>query len=257
MDEIVKVDEKVVLGMNQNEVVKLLRGAPDTSVTVWMRRKDEDELLQFKMTRKVINIKTVRFEMLDDIGYVRLNNFHHKTAIELAEAIVQAKEKKAVGLILDMRNNPGGLLNIAVDVASQFLDGGLVVSMKGRQAQFDDSLSAYSGRATDLPLVVLINEGSASASEIVAGAVQDRKRGPLVGTKSYGKGSVQNLFTLPDNAGMYVTIARYTTPSGRIIDQKGLLPDYIVEGGPMADKAEDKQLQKAIGVMKNVLLAPK
>ena len=257
MDEIVKVDEKVVLGMNQNEVVKLLRGAPDTSVAVWMRRKDEDELLQFKMTRKVINIKTVRFEMLDDIGYVRLNNFHHKTAIELAEAIVQAKEKKAVGLILDMRNNPGGLLNIAVDVASQFLDGGLVVSMKGRQAQFDDSLSAYSGRATDLPLVVLINEGSASASEIVAGAVQDRKRGPLVGTKSYGKGSVQNLFTLPDNAGMYVTIARYTTPSGRIIDQKGLLPDYIVEGGPMADKAEDKQLQKAIGVMKNVLLAPK
>ena len=257
MDEIVKVDEKVVLGMNQNEVVKLLRGAPDTSVEVWMRRKDEDELLQFKMTRKIINIKTVRFEMIDDIGYVRLNNFHHKTAIELAEAIVQAKEKKAVGLILDMRNNPGGLLNIAVDVASQFLDGGLVVSMRGRQAQFDDSLSAYSGRATDLPLVVLINEGSASASEIVAGAVQDRKRGPLVGTKSYGKGSVQNLFTLPDNAGMYVTIARYTTPSGRIIDQKGLLPDYVVEGGPMADKAEDKQLQKAIGVMKNVLLAPK
>ena len=256
MDEIVKVEEQVVIGMNQSEVVKMLRGAPDTSVTVWMRRKDEDELLQFKMTREVINIKTVRFEMMDDLGYIRLNNFHHKTAVELADAIVQAKAQGAVGLLLDMRNNPGGLLNIAVDVASQFLDGGLVVSMKGRQLQFEDSLYASSGNATDLPLVVLINEGSASASEIVAGAVQDRKRGPLVGTKSYGKGSVQSLYALPDNAGMYVTIARYTTPSGRIIDHKGLLPDYVVEGGPMTDKAEDQQLQKAIGVMKNVLLAP-
>lgn len=257
MDEIVKVDEKVVVGMHQNEVVKVLRGAPDTSVTVWMRRKGEDELKSFKMTREVINIKTVRFEMIDKIAYIRLNNFHHKTSAELEEAIKQAHLKKAVGIILDMRNNPGGLLNIAVDVASQFIDGKLVVSMRGRQAQFDDSLFAETGKATDMPLVVLINEGSASASEIVAGAIQDHKRGPLVGGKSYGKGSVQSLYPLPDNAGMYITIARYTTPSGRIIDQKGLLPDYVVEGGPTIDKAEDKQLQKSIGVMKNVLLAPK
>jgi carboxyl-terminal processing protease len=156
-----------------------------------------------------------------------------------------------------MRNNPGGLLNIAVDVASLFLDGGLVVSIKGRVHRFDDTLYAMNGRATNLPLVVMINEGSASAAEIVAGAIQDRKRGPLVGMKSYGKGSVQSLFNLPDQSGMYVTIARYTTPSDRVIDQKGLLPDYVVEGGPVSDKDEDKQLQKALGVMKNVLLTSK
>lgn len=257
MDEIVKVDEKVVLGMHQNDVVKILRGAPDTSVTVWMRRKGEDELKQFKMTREIINIKTVRLEMMDKIAYIRLNNFHHKTATELEAAIKEAEQKKADGIVLDMRNNPGGLLNIAIDVASQFLDGGLVVSIRGRVHRFDDALYADSGKATSLPMVVLINEGSASASEIVAGAIQDRKRGPLVGTKSYGKGSVQSLFNLPDKSGMYVTIARYTTPSDRIIDQKGLLPDYVVEGGPVAEKEEDKQLQKALGVMKNVLLAPK
>ena len=257
MDEIVKVDEKVVVGMHQNDVVKMLRGAPDTSVTVWMRRKDEEELKSFKMTREIINIKTVRFEMIDQIAYIRLNNFHHKTAIELEDAVREAAAKNASGIVLDMRNNPGGLLNIAVDVASLFLDGGLVVSIKGRVHRFDDTIYATSGKATNLPLVVMINEGSASAAEIVAGAVQDRKRGLLVGMKSYGKGSVQSLFNLPDNSGMYVTIARYTTPSDRIIDQKGLLPDYVVEGGPMADKDEDKQLQKALGVMKNVLLAPK
>lgn len=257
MDEIVKVDEKVVVGMHQNEVVKMLRGKPETSVTVWMRRKGEDDLKSFKMTREIINIKTVRLEMIDKIAYVRLNNFHHKTATELEAVLKEAKTKKAAGIVLDMRNNPGGLLNIAIDVASQFLDGGLVVSIKGRLSRFDDSISAKSGLATDLPMVVLINEGSASASEIVAGAIQDRKRGPLVGAKSFGKGSVQTLFPLPDDAGMYVTIARYTTPSGRVIDHKGLQPDYYVEGGPVTDKKADAQLQKALGVMKNVLLAPK
>lgn len=258
MDEIVKVDDKVVLGMGQDEVVKLLRGAPDTTVTVMMRRKGEDELKSFTMTREIINIKTVRYEMLekDNIGYIRLNNFHHKSAIELEDAVKAVTAKGATGIILDMRNNPGGLLNIAVDVASLFLDGGLVVSINGRVSRFDDELYAERGKATELPLVVMINEGSASASEIVAGAIQDRGRGPLVGTKSYGKGSVQSLFNLPDQSGMYVTIARYATPSDRVIDQKGLMPDYVVEGGPTQDKADDAQLKKAVGVMKNVLLAP-
>jgi carboxyl-terminal processing protease len=254
MDEIVKIDEQVVIGMDQNEVVKILRGEPNTSVTVWMRRSGEEALKSFDMTREVINIKTVRAEMMDSIGYIRLNNFHQRTAEELTDAIREVTGKSAEGIVLDMRNNPGGLLNVALDVASQFLDGGLVVSMKGRVRRYDESLYAERGRATDLPLVVLINEGSASASEIVAGAIQDHKRGPLVGTKSYGKGLVQSLFPLPDDAGMYITIARYTTPSGRIIDHKGLLPDYVIEGGPTTAVSEDKQLQKAIGVMKNVLL---
>jgi len=257
MDEIVKVDDKIVVGMDQNEVVKMLRGKAGTHVTVWVRRSGVDELKSFKLTREVINIKTVRLEMLDKYAYIRLNNFHHKTAGELTQALDEAKAKKAAGIILDMRNNPGGLLNVAVDVASHFLDGGLVVSMKGRVSRFDDTLNAASGMATGLPMVVLVNEGSASASEIVAGAIRDRNRGLLVGMKTFGKGSVQSLFNLPDNAGMYVTIARYATPSGRVIDHKGLEPDYRVEGGPMTDKSKDKQLQKAIGVLKNVVIPGK
>jgi carboxyl-terminal processing protease len=254
LDEIVKIDEKIIVGMDQNDVVKILRGPADTSVKIWIRRTGESELLPFDLTREVINIRTVRIEMIDKIAYVRLNNFHHKTSAELEEALAEARAKKASGIILDMRNNPGGLLNVAVDVASQFLDGGLVVSMKGRISRFDDALYADEGKATSLPLVVLVNEGSASASEIVAGAVQDRKRGLLVGMKTYGKGSVQSLFNLSDNSGMYVTIARYKTPSDKVIDHKGLVPDYKVEGGPVTDKSKDAQLQKALGVMKNVLL---
>ncbi|MCL2683741.1 MAG: S41 family peptidase [Synergistaceae bacterium] len=255
LDEIVKIDDKVVIGMNQSDVAKLLKGVQNTDVTVWIRRTGEDELLSFSITREIINIKTVRYEMMDDIAYIKLNNFHQKSASELRDAIETAVKSDAAGIILDMRNNPGGLLNAAVDVASLFIDGELIVSLKGREVRFDDSLYADRGRATDLPLVVLINEGSASSSEIVAGALQDHKRGPLVGMKSYGKGSVQTLFPLPERAGMYITIARYATPSGKIIDHKGLFPDYVVEGEPISVASEDKQLQKALGVMNNVLLA--
>lgn len=257
MDEIVKVDDKIVVGMNQNDVVKMLRGPAKTSVTVWVRRSGLDELKPFKLTREVINIKTVRLEMIDKYAYIRLNNFHHKTGTELAAIMAEVRKKKAEGIILDMRNNPGGLLNVAVDVASQFLDGGLVVSMKGRVSRFDDTLNAESGNASNLPLVVIVNEGSASAAEIVAGAIQDRERAPLVGMKTFGKGSVQSLFNLPDSAGMYVTIARYATPSGKVIDHKGLNPDYRVEGGPMIDKSKDAQLQKALGVLRNVVIPAK
>jgi carboxyl-terminal processing protease len=253
LDEIVKVDDDVVVGLDQNDVVKRLRGEPYTDVTVWMRRSGEDELKSFDMTREIINIKTVRSEMMDNIAYIKLNNFHQKSAQELSDAIDAAESRDAGGIILDVRNNPGGLLNIAVDVASLFIDGELVVSLKGRIERIGDELYAERGLATDLPVVVLMNEGSASASEIVAGAIQDHNRGPLVGTKSYGKGSVQSLFPLPERAGMYITIARYATPSGTIIDHKGLIPDYVVEGEPNLVTSEDKQLQGALGVMREIL----
>jgi carboxyl-terminal processing protease len=253
LDEIVKVDDEVVVGMDQNDVVKLLRGEPDTDITVWMRRTGEDELKSFDMTREIINIKTVRSEMMDNIAYIKLNNFHQKSALELSDAINAAEMGDAEGIILDVRNNPGGLLNIAVDVASLFLDGELVVSLEGRIERFGDELYAERGLATDLPVVVLMNEGSASASEIVAGAIQDHGRGPLVGTKSYGKGSVQSRFLLPERAAMYITIARYATPSGTIIDHKGLSPDYLVEGEPNQVTSEDKQLQRALEVMNEIL----
>ncbi|MDR0764847.1 MAG: S41 family peptidase [Synergistaceae bacterium] len=253
LDEIVKVDDDVVVGMDQNDVVKRLRGEPDTGVTVWMRRTGEDELKSFDMTREIINVKTVRSEMMDDVAYIKLNNFHLKSAVELRGAIDAAESRDAGGIILDVRNNPGGLLDVAVDVASLFLDGKLVVSLKGRVDRAGDKLYAERGLATDLPVVVLMNEGSASASEIVAGAIQDHGRGPLVGTKSYGKGSVQSRFPLPERSGMYITIARYATPSGAIIDHKGLTPDYEAEGEPNPVTSGDKQLQRALEVMSEML----
>lgn len=251
LDEIVKIDEKVVMGLDQNEVVKLLRGPAKTKVTVWVRRSGVSGLKSFTLVREVINIKTVRMEMqTGQIAYIRLNQFNQKTSSELENVLKTAKAKKAAGIVLDLRNNPGGLLNSAVDVASQFLNGGLVVSTKGRMEKTSGAMYAEQGKANTIPMVVLVNQGSASAAEIVAGAIKDRKRGTLIGNKTFGKGSVQTLFTLPDRAGMYVTIARYSTPSGRIIDHKGLEPDVKIDGEPMADKAKDKQYQKALSVLR-------
>ena len=257
MDEIVKVGEKVIVGMDQNEVVKMLRGPANTKVQIWVRRNGKDQLLKFSLTREVIRIKSVRFEMLPGgVAYIRLVHFNQKSGAELAEAIRSAEAKKAKGILLDLRNNPGGLLNAAVDVASLFLDGGLVVGMKGRVEKANDTLYAESGKDTKLPTVVLINEGSASASEIVAGALQDRTRALLVGKKSFGKGSVQILFNLPDGAGMYVTIARYHTPSGKVIDHVGLVPDVKVDGEPLRDLKKDKQVQKGLEVLRSRTKAP-
>ena len=251
MDEIVKVGDKVIVGMDQNEVVKMLRGPAKTKVRIWVRRNGKDQLLKFDLVREVVRIKSARMEMLPGgYAYIRLVHFNQKSGAELQEAIRTAESKNAKGILLDLRNNPGGLLNAAVDVASLFLDGGLVVGMKGRVEKANDTLYADSGKNTRLPAVVLINEGSASASEIVAGALQDRKRAVLVGKKSFGKGSVQTLFNLPDGAGMYVTIARYYTPSGKVIDHVGLVPDVKVEGEPQRDLKKDKQVQKGLAILK-------
>ena len=152
---------------------------------------------------------------------------------------------------MDLRNNPGGLLDVCVDVTSRFIGDGVIVGMKGRFERANDTLYAKPGLANDLPLVVLVNEGSASASEIFAGAIKDHKRGTIVGMKTFGKGSVQTLFNLPDGSGIYVTIARYHTPSGFVIDHKGLEPDIKVEGEPMKNKKDDKQFQKALAVLKD------
>ena len=251
LDEIIKVDEKNVMGMESDEVVKMLRGPAGKPVTIQIRRKNVDKLIPVKIVREVIKIKTVRMEMLGDgIAYIKLNHFNLKTDAEVRAAIKKATEKKAKGIIMDLRNNPGGLLDVCVDVTSQFIPKGVVVGMKGRFDKANDILSAKEGRANNLPLVVIVNEGSASAAEIFAGAVKDHKRGTIVGMKTFGKGSVQTLFNLPDGSGIYVTIARYHTPSGFVLDHKGLQPDIKVEGEPKKDKKEDKQLQKALGVLR-------
>ena len=253
-DEIVKIGEEVILGWDQNDVVKELRGAPGTDVTISVRREGETDLLDFTIVREKIQIHTVKREILsDDVGYIRLTQFNLKTAGELEKALDQLIAENVKGLILDLRNNPGGLLNSAVDVSSMFLDGGLVVGMKGRVDRANETYEAQPGVRTDLPIVVLINEGSASASEIVAGALHDRERALIMGSKSFGKGSVQTLFNLPDGSGLFVTIARYHTPDGTMIDHVGLEPDIAVEGEFNRDHEKDEQLQAAVRQMKSIL----
>ncbi len=251
LDEIVKVDEKNVIGMTSDEVVKLLRGPAGEAVKIGVRRKNEEKLLEFTIVREIIKIKTVRLEMLGGrIAYIKINQFNLKTDSELESMIRYAKKKKATGILLDLRNNPGGLLNSCVDVTSQFINGGVVVGMKGRFEKANDTLYAVEGRANKLPVVALVNEGSASAAEILAGALKDHRRATIVGTKTFGKGSVQSLFNLPDNSGIYITIARYTTPSGFVIDHKGLEPNVKVEGEITKEKKNDKQLQKGLGILR-------
>ena len=258
LDEIVKVDEKNVIGMTSDEVVKLLRGPAGKPVKIGVRRKDEEKMLEFEIIREIIKIKTVRLEMLGGrIAYIKINQFNLKTDEELEAMIKYAKKKKATGILLDLRNNPGGLLNSCVDVTSQFINGGIVVGMKGRFEKANDTLYAVEGRAVKLPVVALVNEGSASAAEILAGALKDHRRAKIVGTKTFGKGSVQSLFNLPDNSGIYITIARYTTPSGFVIDHKGLEPNVKVEGEITKEKKHDKQLRKGLEILRKEIATKK
>ncbi len=250
MDQIVQVNDEVVLGWDMDRILKLLRGEPGNAVTVWVRREDESELLEFPMVREVIKLKSVRSEMLEGlIGYIRLSHFIVPSGPEVGNAVIDLKNQGARGLILDLRNNSGGLLESAVDVCDLFIDGGPLVYTRGRVDRANDEIYAQEGALTDLPLVVLINEGSASASEIVAGAVRDRHRGILIGQKSFGKGSVQTRFNLSDGSALYVTIARYFIPSGDTIDHVGLTPDIAVEGAWTKEIDEDPQVQTALAVL--------
>ena len=254
-DQIVKVDNEVVVGWTSDRVVQKLRGEPDTKVTVWVRREGEDELLEFQITREIIKLHSVRYEMLsDDIGYLRLTQFKHSTADESRNAVRDMLRRGMRALILDLRNNGGGLLDASVKVSSMFLRDGLIVETKGRSERANDKYYADKNYyQTSVPMTVLINGGSASASEIVAGALNDRGRAKLIGEKSFGKGSVQTLFPLTDGSGVYVTIARYYTPSGKVIDHVGLSPDIEVKGEPDRDKSKDAQLQRAITEVKRLM----
>ncbi len=250
-DEIVKIGEEVILGWDQDRVVKALRGPAGTRVTIWIRREKEERLLKFDLKRENIALKTVKLEKLGDgLVYIRLSFFNEKTADEMRKALAQANGMKAKGIVLDLRNNPGGLLNAATDIVDMFVDEGVIVGMKGRFERANEVIYATKGTQTRLPLVVLVNEGSASASEIVSGALKDLKRAKVVGKKTFGKGSVQTLFHLSDGSAMFITIARYYTPSGLVIDHVGLKPDLVVEGEPNRDHKKDIQLQKAIQELK-------
>lgn len=213
------------------EAVKRLRGRPGTKVNITVGRKGVETPLKFEIEREVISIESVKHGVIPNgIGYLRLTTFSQNTVNELKKALADLEDKKINGLILDLRNNPGGLLEVAVPVADCFILKGVIVSIKGR----DKKEQIFEAKGEDglfkrLPLVVLINEGSASASEIVAGAIQDLKRGVILGTRSFGKGSVQTVLPLEDGSGIAITTAKYYTPSGRSIHDVGIIPDIVVE----------------------------
>ncbi len=231
-DLIVSLDGEPVMGLSLSDAVELMRGEPGTPITLEVRRKGEAELLSFTIERAEIKVASVRTEMLDgEIGYVRLTQFQENTGSELQEALRAWKNDTNLnGVILDMRNNPGGVLQAAVVVVDTFISEGLIVYTEGRSPMSD---VRYEARADtlmpDIPIVVLINGGSASASEIVAGALQDHSRAVIVGTQSFGKGSVQTVLPVSETAAVKLTTARYFTPDGRSIQAQGIVPDIVVE----------------------------
>ena len=230
-DEIIMVEGKPIKGLSIMEAVKLIRGPKGSKVKLTIRRKGLEEPIDFLITRDVIPIKTVRLFLLPyDIGYIRISNFQGNTGLELSKVLKEIrKEKELKGLILDLRNNGGGLFSAALEVADEFLDSGVIVSIKGRDTKEEKSIAHENMKPSKFPMIVLVNEGSASASEIVAGALQDNKRALIMGSTTFGKGSVQTLFPLSDGSGLSLTTAMYFTPSGRSIQASGIEPDIKID----------------------------
>jgi len=233
-DLIIRLDEKTVKGLTLNDAVKIMRGKPGTDIGLTVVREGEDKPLSFVVTRDIIKVKSVKNRMLDPgYGYIRISNFQSRTAPQLLEAINKLKEENQAdlkGIVLDLRNNPGGVLNAAAEVTDLFIDKGKLVYTEGR---IDNSHYEYNAKPGDVldgaPVVVLINGGSASASEIVAGALQDHKRAIVMGSKSFGKGSVQTIQELRSGGAVKITTARYFTPKGRSIQGAGITPDIILD----------------------------
>ena len=233
-DLIIRLDEKPVKGLSLNEAVKLMRGKPGSSINLTVVREGEDKPLNIEIVRAIIKVNSVKNRMLEEgYGYVRISQFQTKTPQDLNKAIEKLKDESdgdLKGLVLDLRNNPGGVLSAAVGVSDTFLEEGMIVYTDGRE---QDSKLRYTASKGDLldgaPVVVLVNGGSASASEIVAGAIQDHKRGVIMGTKTFGKGSVQTIQDLPSGGAVKLTTARYFTPKGRSIQAEGIEPDIKTE----------------------------
>lgn len=229
-DIITKIDGKSTNGMNVNDAVNLIRGTVGTEVTLTVQRSNQEKV--FRLKRERIEIHPVRYTYRPDIsggvGYIRLNQFSANAAPEMRAAIQALEKQKVAGYILDLRSNPGGLLYSSIDIARMWLKEGSIVSTVNRQG-VSDREKANNRQITDKPLVVLVDGGSASASEILSGALQDNQRAVLVGTKTFGKGLVQSVRGLGDGSGLAVTIAKYFTPSGRDINHAGIAPDVTVE----------------------------
>ncbi len=232
-DRIVKIEDELTRDITLMGAVKKLRGEPGTEVNITVMREGAGKLLDFTITRDIIKIKSIRKAKLfeDNIGYIRLSEFQERSPQDLEKALSKLEKLGMDSLILDLRNNPGGLLDSAVKVAEKFIPAGkVIVSTRGRIAKQDMVFnSSLRGKHRTYPLVVLISKGSASGSEIVAGAIQDYKRGVLLGTKSFGKGSVQTVIPLVDGSALRLTTSKYFTPSGRCIHEEGIEPDIEVK----------------------------
>lgn len=243
-DLIVRIDDTAVKGLSLMDAVKKMRGEPGTSITLTILREGRDGPFNLSIERDVISVRSVRARMLEPgYGYVRISQFSSQTGSnldsEIKELMAQA-DGQLNGLVLDLRNNPGGVLNAAVDVSDAFLNAGQVVSIKGRGEDTEQLFDAQDGDLLNgRPIVVLVNEGSASASEIVAGALQDHGRAVVMGHKTFGKGSVQTILPLRNDAALKLTTARYYTPSGRSIQAEGIEPDVLIQS--IKVEADDKE----------------
>ena len=246
-DKIIKIDDKPTKDFGLDDAVDALRGIPGTPVELTIIREPDNSIKDFKMKRAIIKIESIRhvFMITGDIGYIRIADFQRHTATDLSKAIKRLIKNGMKGLIIDLRNNPGGLLEISIMVCEKFLKKpAVIVSTKGRIEEQNAVFKSRAMRAyTDFPVVVLINKGSASASEIVAGAIRDNKRGLIVGEASFGKGSVQTVIPMKDNSALRLTTSYYYTPSGAIIHENGITPDIVVPFGMTKTDDEHEQEQ--------------
>ena len=256
-DYIVKIGKEQVQGKSLLEAVKLMRGPVGTSINLTVRRKNVKKPLEFKVVRKIIEIQSVSSEILGknkNLGYIRLKSFNENSDKQFLKTVKKfEKDMKIKGYLLDLRNNPGGLLNQAINITNFFLNDGEIVSTKGRKISETRKFFARRGDEIDgKPIVVLINNGSASASEIFAGALKDHKRAIILGENSYGKGSVQSIIPLKNGGGMRLTISKYYLPSGKSISEVGVTPDIYVEEDNsdfLINSEKDNQLHYAIKLL--------
>ncbi|MBI3486314.1 S41 family peptidase [Candidatus Daviesbacteria bacterium] len=251
-DLILKIDQKDTTGMSLPEAVSLIRGKKSSQVALQIYHDGDKKPIDLSLTRDTIIVKSVEYSQKTtpsgkNIAYIKLSRFGEKTNSEWDQAISDALSKAPDGVILDLRNNPGGFLDGAVFIGSEFISSGDIVLQQGADGNKVEYKVNRVGRLTKLPLVVLINKGSASASEIVAGAIQDYKRGQLVGDQSFGKGTIQEAQELPEDTGIHITTAKWLTPNGRWIHNIGLTPDVAISLGD--DTTKDNQLEKALSLL--------
>ncbi len=251
-DKIIEIDGKSTEGMGLDDAVNILRGEKDTEVTIGIKRENVEDILKFNIIRDIIEVKAVKQKIIgekNNIGYIRITTFNVNTKPELEEVLGGFnKDNNIQGIILDLRNNPGGLLDSAIEVASEFIKEGPIVHIKDREG-VKITAQSKGNNYPQWPLIVLINEGSASASEIVSGAIQDSKRGKLLGEKTFGKGVVQQVFNLSDGSGVVITTSEYFTPNERSINHIGIEPDILIEA--VEDSEEDVQLNKAMELLED------